>query len=97
MFRFLLIRLWPVLIPLALFFLWYAYKRWRFRTTGERVYLADGPWKITVIAMLVFGVFGFVGIRLLEGNSGPATYEPPHMVNGEVVQGEISPITPTGD
>jgi len=89
MIRFLLFRFWPVLLPLALYLLWYGYKRWRFRKTGEQVYLRDGPWMLIVVAMLVIAITGFIGIRLASEATGPVAYQPPVFEEGQIKEGTL--------
>lgn len=84
-----LLRFWPVLIPLIVYWVW----MWRARHTARKIgepmpAFRDGPWFWALIASLSIAVviFIFIGSGHDE-NRG--TYVPPHMENGKIVPGEI--------
>lgn len=89
MIRFILLRLWPALIPLALYALWFAYRRHHARKTGEVIHIADGPWLMTILATMALLAAGFLWTGLTDEKTGPATYAPAHVEDGKIVQGEI--------
>ncbi|GEM_PF-1863763 len=89
MIRFLLTKFWPALIPIALYLMWFAYKRYQLRHSDEVVRLADGPWMITLLSAMFLAAAGFIWLGLAGDKTGPATYVPAQVIDGKVVQGEV--------
>ncbi len=89
MIRFLLTKFWPAIIPLALYVLWFYYKRHKLRHSDEVVRITDGPWLLTIISAMLLVVAGFLWFGLVEHKTGPASYSPAIMVDGEIVNGEV--------
>ena len=90
MIRFLLTKFWPALIPIALYLLWYSYRRYRTCKTDEVVRLKDGPWMLTLLTAMGLVAAGFLWVGIAGENTGPATYKPAIMQNGEIVDGSVS-------
>lgn len=89
MIRFLLIKFWPALIPIALYLMWFAYKRYKLRQSDEVVRITDGPWLITVVSTLLLAIGGFLWLGLTDEKTGPASYHPAIMVDGKIIHGEV--------
>ena len=89
MIRFLLTKFWPALIPLALYLLWYLYKRHKLRHSDEVVRITDGPWLITVVSAMAFAAAGFLWLGLVVDKTGPASYSPAIVVDGKIIQGKV--------
>ncbi|MDG1287436.1 MAG: DUF6111 family protein [Rickettsiales bacterium] len=89
MIRFLLTKFWPALIPIALYLLWFAYKRHKLRHSDEVVRITDGPWLVTLITAMFIAAAGFIWLGLVGEKTGPATYTPAIMKDGKIVQGEV--------
>jgi hypothetical protein len=90
MFRFILTKFWPALIPIALYLLWYVYKRHRLRNSEEVVRLTDGPWMMTIFAVCFIAAASFLWLRLGTDLNGPASYQPAMVLEGKVVDGELN-------
>lgn len=84
-----LFRFWPVLIPLAVYLLWWeTVARKAVREGRPRPHFREGPLFRLVLAMLVVAIlcFLFLGARMDEVKG---EYVPPHMENGVMVPGQI--------
>lgn len=89
MIRFLLIKLWPALIPIAIYMLWFYYKRYRLRHCDEVVRITDGPWLITLLSAMALVAIGFLWLGLTDEKTGPATYTPAIMNDGKIIHGQV--------
>jgi len=89
MIRFLLTKFWPALIPIALYGLWFAYKRYKLRHSEEVVRITDGPWLATLISAMLLAAAGFLWLGFVPEKTGAATYTPAQMIDGKIVQGEV--------
>lgn len=90
MIRFLLLRLWPALIPLILYALWYVYKRHHAKKTGETIHLTDGPWMVTLFSALVLAALSFIILGMSRTlHDEPLYYHPAQVIDGKIVDGRI--------
>ena len=89
MLRFLLTKFWPALIPIALYLLWYGYKKYHAKKTGEVIRITDGPWLITLLSAMALAAAGFIWLGFSGENTGPASYQPAIMQDGKIVDGSI--------
>ncbi len=91
MIKLLLLRFWPVLIPVLVYWLWLRTVAAKARKEGKPAPLfRDGPWYWLVLASLGMAVLCF----LFWGGSGEAVkgdYIPPHVENGKVIPGHVEP------
>lgn len=86
----LLIKFWPVAVPLVLYLIWLVWAKQRARKQGNVVpKFLDGPWWWTVVATIIIGIIMFIILGLSEGHM-QGTYEPAHMENGVLVPGKVS-------
>jgi len=85
----LLIRFWPVLLPLILYGLWQFSRRRKAHKAGEeKPRWRDGPWFWAVLATLglAIGCLMFWGFQNEEIKG---TYIPPQLINGKIVPGHV--------
>ena len=81
MLRLLLLRFWPVFLPILLYLVWLAYARRKAaKHSTSKPGLLDGPWHWAVGASLVIGIFCFVFLGMShQTNDGvyvPAEMQP---------------------
>lgn len=88
----LLLRLWPVLIPLVIYSLWMFHKRGKARKVGADLprFFKDGPWFWAVVASLATGLVMLLVVGLSH-DSSTGNYVPPYMEDGRIVPGRIEP------
>lgn len=87
----LLFRLWPALLPLAIYWLWHLQAKRRARKEGKEIpRFRDGPLYWAIIASLATAIlcFLFLGISH-EKNDG--IYIPPRVENGKIIPGHVEP------
>lgn len=89
MIRLLLTKLWPALIPFALYALWMIWRRTHAKRRDQAIPAwTEGPWGWTVLASLVLMVLSFLALGL--GNvPTDGTYYPAEMKDGKIVPGRI--------
>ena len=91
MLRLLIFRFWPVLIPLAIYVVWfYAVGR---KTTIDGMpvkHFRDGPWYRITLASLLIAVLCFILWGSFEENR-TGHYIPPHTENGTIIPGHVEP------
>ena len=86
-----LLRFWPVLLPLFLYHFWQWQRRRAARAAGHAVpTLRDGPfgWMLVLTFLLLLGCFLWTGLTAtpLAGD-----YQPPHMENGRIAPARVVP------
>lgn len=82
-------RFWPVLIPLLIYWLWWLRVGKRATIEGKPVLrFRDGPWYWAVLASLLTGIGCFIFLGL-EIEPVKGAYAPPHIENGKVVPGSV--------
>lgn len=89
MIRFIIFRLWPALIPLLIYWLWYRVAVRRALKAGlPKPRFRDGPlfWAILASLAVAAACFLWLGAQL-ESHKGD--YVPPHMENGRVTPGHV--------
>ena len=84
-----LMRFWPVLIPLMVYFLWLYYVGRKATIEGRPILrFRDGPWYWLVLSTLLVGIGCMVLLGTsVEGHKG--MYVPPHMQDGKLVPGQV--------
>ena len=84
-------RLWPIFIPLAIYWLWMLSQRRKARKAGSDMprFFKDGPWYWAVVASLVIGV-GLLVLLGLTHQGSKGEYIPPHMENGTIIPGYVA-------
>lgn len=86
-----LIRFWPALIPLIVYWLWLKWVGRKATIEGMPVLrFRDGPWYWAVLASLLIGAGCYVALAL-EMTPHKGTYIPPHMEDGRLVPGVVTP------
>lgn len=85
-----LLKIWPALVPVALFLIWYwvALRRARKNPEQDTPQMRDGPWRITLAAALVIAIICLIVEVMLEPAT-KGTYVPAHMESGQVIEGHI--------
>lgn len=87
MIRLLLIRLWPVFVPLLIYVAWMFYRRRIARKQDAEIPgWKDGPWLWAVIATFVLAVGGFLFLGLSAPSNRDTTYEPIRFQDGKLIQ-----------
>lgn len=87
----LLATIWPALIPIALFALWYVIAVRRAKNQPEPILpkLRDGPWFITIVSTIGLAILCIFAYGLLdEGHMGE--YIPAQLENGTLIDGEVT-------
>lgn len=89
MLRLILLRFWPVLLPLLFYAFWMLHCQRKAEKTGQPVpAFKDGPWVLAVTATMILAIIGFVLLRT-SSEALDGTYIPAHMENGKLVPAEI--------
>jgi hypothetical protein len=84
-----LIKFWPVLIPVSLYFLWLQYARWQARKKGLPITrFTEGPWVWMIVSSLIIGIACLILWRL-EAAPEKGDYSPPQLRDGQIVPGHI--------
>jgi len=87
----LLLRFWPVLIPLIAYWLWLTYVGRKATIEGKPVLrFRDGPWYWVVLSSLLIGLLCFLFLAEEATDGVKGDYIPPHMENGTLVPGRVS-------
>lgn len=90
MLRLLLLRFWPVLIPLLLYILWLALRRRRARKNEEDIPgWLDGPWMWAVAASFILLILGFLILGIWGEGADIGQYTPARVENGRIIDGSI--------
>jgi len=94
MLRMLLVRFWPVILPIAAYALWLFLARRKARKAGvEKIpKLGDGPWFSAVIsaAFIMIALFLYLGFSAQKGTE----YVPSHVENGSIIPGYLKEPAP---
>ena len=86
-----LMRFWPVLIPLIVYWLWWKNAHAKAKKDGTPAPLfREGPWYWAVLSSLVIAGLCFVVLGLSHGGEKGA-YVPPHVEDGRVIPGHTEP------
>jgi hypothetical protein len=82
-----ILRFWPVLIPLIVYWLWIRNVRRKALAAGKSAPLfREGPWYWAVLASLLTAALCFVLLGLSE-KPVKGDYVPPHLENGKIIPG----------
>ena len=86
-----LLRFWPALLPLIVYWLWWKKAHARALKEGKPTPLfREGPWYWAVLSSLLIAAFCFVILGLLPA-AEKGVYVPPHVENGKVISGHTEP------
>jgi len=86
MLKMLLIRFWPVWIPLILYLLWWYVKLLRAKKQDETApRIQDGPWLWTVVITLVLAIVMFFWLGLSQHSESSTQYKPAQIKDGKIV------------
>lgn len=92
MIRVLLMRFWPVFLPLLLYVLWMWRRRVRARKLGHDVPpFTEGPLGWVTIVTLLLLIIGFIYWGVIAEPTEDGHYIPPQMENGEIMPGHVEP------
>ncbi len=82
----------PVLLPLALYLVWFARATRAAQAGGlDAPKLGDVPWPWLVAIGVLLIVSAGTAYVVFGGNGGPdGQYEPPHIIDGRIVPGHIT-------
>lgn len=95
MFRILLLRLWPALIPLIFYLLWLRWMKKRAARgieTPPEVLKGVRFW--CIVAGFVFVILGFIATDALQPARKEGRYVPPRLENGTLVPAHSEPDAP---
>lgn len=89
-----LLRFWPILLPLIAYFLWISYCRRKAQRSGKPVpAFRDGPWVLAVASSLALAILGLLYLGLSsEPNDG--VFIPAHMEDGKLIPAQVIPASP---
>ncbi len=83
-----LIELWPVTLPTAIYLVWYFIQSIRKHKRGEEHHrLREGPWLKIFILSVIITIVCALALGLSEGEKG--TYVPAQFNDGKVQDGHI--------
>ena len=87
----LIIRFWPVLLPLTIYVIWFLLAKRKAEKAGEELpKFTEGPWFWILISSLLIAIACFV-LWWVETPSQDGVYVPAHMENGQLIHGKIVP------
>jgi len=87
----LLIELWPVVLPVALFLCWRWLQRRRAKKHGHPLpRYTEGPWFWVWVSTLVIAIGCFI-LWWVESPKLEGVYVPAHMENGVLVPSRVEP------
>lgn len=89
MIRVLLEYLIPLLLPVAVYFVWTWITGKKRRTEEDPPLWYEGPWFWLIIAGFVLMVAVMGVTAMVEGDSPDRVYVPPHSENGKIVPGHF--------
>lgn len=89
MLKLLILRFWPIFLPVLLYFAWMAFTRRKAAKAGEdKPAFKDGPWQLTVAVTLALAIGSFVVLGFTsQGSDTQGQYVPAKVVNGKIVPG----------
>lgn len=89
--RLILLRFWPVLLPILLYLAWLAYARRKAgKENREKPGFTDGPWLWPTAStlLLLIGVFIWLGT---SADPVDGTYVPAQLKDGQLIPSRIDP------
>lgn len=91
MLKILLIRFWPVFLPLLIYLAWLAFARRKAGKKGEKKpNFFDGPWLWPSIATMGLAIACLLYLGL-AGDAIDGRYIPAHQENGKLIPAQIVP------
>ena len=85
--KFIITKLWPILIPLVLYLIWLIYARITHKE-GKKPTIGDGHFKQVIFSMLAIAVMIFVYLFVIieqkDESYVPSTFEDGHLVPSRV-------------
>ena len=88
--RFLLLKIWPALIPIALYLLWLTLRRRKAKRAEEPLpTVLSGPWLQTLGAALALAAISLFYLGLSAQNNAGVSYTPKKFENGQLIDGEL--------
>jgi hypothetical protein len=88
--RFLLLKIWPALLPVALYVLWLLLRRRKAKRAGEDLpTLLSGPWLQTLGVALLLATISLFYLGLSAEKNAGAAYTPKKFENGKLIDGEL--------
>lgn len=81
----------PLVLPLALYWLYVVMARRRARAagSGDPLLWHEGPWVWFALAGVILMAASLVTLRLMTGADPSDKIEPPHVVDGKVVPSRV--------
>ncbi|MBL29541.1 MAG: hypothetical protein CMM50_18580 [Rhodospirillaceae bacterium] len=90
MLKLLLTKIFPLLLPIAIYLLWLRAARRRAASSGTaNPRWQDAPWTLMVASGLLVLVIGMVSLALFTGEEPGGTYVLPQFKDGVVVPGHV--------
>jgi hypothetical protein len=87
-----LMRFWPVLLPLVLYLIWHEWRNYHAKKAGqERYALRDGPWLWAVAATLGLAVAVVLWFGLSSEPRTHTAYQPAEIKDGKLIPGQFAP------
>ena len=88
MFKLLITKFWPVLIPVILYLIWYLIKKSKKENDKNLVLFVDGPVKLVFYSTTVILVFCFV-YMFINLERKEETYIPSRVENGKIIPSSV--------
>lgn len=86
-----LIRFWPVLIPLVIYIIWHDSQRRKALKAGETPKrMKEGPWQLMLLSTVVLAVGCMVWFLLTTESHTNMAYQPAQIIDGKLVHGTMT-------
>lgn len=91
MFSAIIIRFWPVFIPVLLYLVWHEVRKRKARKAGdEPAHIAEGPWVSVLLATLALAVVCVLWFGFTVEKRTDVQYQPPQMKDGQLTHGRFT-------
>ena len=89
MLKLLLIRFWPVFIPVIIYLLWQLLRRRKAKQQEEAIpRWLEGPWAYAVATSLLIGIGCFLWFGLMQEHR-TGSYQPTYYKGGQLIRGGV--------
>ena len=86
----LILRAWPALIPLLLYWVWLSYRRRQAYNAGEPLPgILSGPWLVTLSAVVALFFASLFYVSLSAEKNAGAAYQPKQFKDGRLIEEEL--------
>lgn len=91
MIKTIIIKFWPVFIPIILYFVWFLFFRNKKEASDKVSKLESKLWSLALITSLIIAIVTIIVLALSMESNKDSIYTPPKLDNGKVIPGKISP------